>query len=144
MQLDFESGFLLFESGYVAIMNIIMNEKSKVISLIFITCCIFCFVQKNDLFAQSQPEEIPPGMELRTVGKTRIVVPIGAKIEERDGLIIVEGIDKYVARSIDTMDNRLDESEKNIQAQKESLQRVMEKLSALEQFQQTEKENPVQ
>ena len=46
------------------------------------------------------PDDIPAGMEKRRVAGITLVVPRGAKITERDGLVLVEPLETYVARSL--------------------------------------------
>lgn len=61
--------------------------------------CLFAALPAD---AQENPEKgIPEGMELRQVGDTRLIVPRDARVYEEHGLIVVEGIDKYVARMLE-------------------------------------------
>ncbi|MDD5731029.1 MAG: hypothetical protein PHN57_07910 [Candidatus Omnitrophica bacterium] len=57
--------------------------------------------------------DVPQGMEILHVGPTRVLVPFGTKITRKDGLIILEGIDEYVARQLLQMREKIAELEKN-------------------------------
>jgi len=77
--------------------------------------------------AQAEFEElVPPGMELRVIGQTSILLPKDAEIQEKGGLIIVEQIDKYVARTISEMRQQISE----LKAQQEKLIKEVEQLKA--------------
>jgi len=69
-------------------------------------------------------EEIPEGMEVRVFGQTKLIVPKDARVQERNGLIIVEGIDTYVARSLSEMQQNI----AALKAQQQELQQEVQQL----------------
>lgn len=74
----------------------------------------------------AQEEIIPEGMELRLVGQTNIIVPEDAKVKEQGGLIIIEQIDQYVARTLSEMRLKIETLEK----QQEELIKEVTQLKA--------------
>jgi len=65
--------------------------------------------------------EIPPGMEMKKVGSTSLLVPKGAKLYKRGAATFVEGASAYSARKFETMESRLDKIEKSIKELKEEI-----------------------
>ncbi|MBU1085988.1 MAG: hypothetical protein KKD05_00540 [Candidatus Omnitrophica bacterium] len=79
------------------------------------------------LRTQAEVEElVPPGMELRVVGQASMLVPQDAEIQEKGGLIIIEQIDKYVARTLFEMKQQM----KDLKVQQEKLSKEVEQLKA--------------
>lgn len=97
----------------------------SIITIVFTGVFFACFV-----FAQVVDEKkIPVGMELKIVGQTKLVIPKDAKLVEKDGLIIIEGIDKYVARNIELMKQNLEhmqERQNLLEQEVENLRKVLE------------------
>lgn len=69
---------------------------------------------------------VPLDMELRLIGQTSLVIPEGAEIQEKGGLIIVEEIDKYVARTLFEMKQQI----KDLKEQQDKLNKEVELLKA--------------
>ena len=76
-------------------------------------------------------QDIPEGMELRQVGQSALVVPIGAKVEEKNGMIKVEQIDRYVAREIFNLKQEIEQLRIRQQELTEQL-KLLEPVSAPE------------
>ena len=51
-----------------------------------------------------ESKDIPPGMELRRVNDVNLVLPKGVRVTERDGLIIIEPLETYVARRMQELE----------------------------------------
>jgi len=70
-------------------------------NIFFISYLLSYIVSTSLVLAQDyDASQIPLGMELIEVGTTRLVVPKDAEVREEAGVIVVESIDKYVARNI--------------------------------------------
>ncbi|MFH1062659.1 MAG: hypothetical protein V1747_07235 [Candidatus Omnitrophota bacterium] len=102
-------------------MLVLEAMKNSYLIVIVLGLFLFGLVSKG---AAQEKELIPPGMELRLVGQTSIIVPEDAKIREKGGLIIVEQIDQYVARTLFEMKQQI----KTLEAQQEKLNKEVEKL----------------
>ena len=77
-------------------------------------------------------EEIPPGMEVITIGATRVVVPRGSRITKKGGLVILEGINEYVSRRLLDMEQSIKEIEAREHAIEETLQALQNMLDELQ------------
>jgi len=63
---------------------------------------------------ESLNEEIPPNMEVLTIGKMRYIVPIGMRMKKNEaGVLTLETRDEYIARTFYNMNNRLKTLEEN-------------------------------
>lgn len=59
-------------------------------------------------------EEIPPNMEVITIGKVNYIVPKGMRMKKNEaGVLTLETRDEYMARSFQNMNNRLKDLEEN-------------------------------
>ncbi len=67
---------------------------------------------------------IPPGMELKKVGNTNILIPKGGKIFKAADTLIVESTGEYAARKFLEMEERFDRIEK----EQEIIRREIEEL----------------
>jgi len=57
------------------------------------------------------PVEVPPGMELISVGGIRMIVQQGTKIDKKGNLVVMEGVDEFAARNFKEMGARLERIE---------------------------------
>lgn len=92
-----------------------------VLTLINILVCRVSFSQDVD---QGDNEKVPAGMEYFEVGSAKIVVPKGIEIQKKGGLIILEDVQKYVARKLYQMEERLkriEQRQKELEVQIEHL-----------------------
>ncbi len=55
--------------------------------------------------------EIPPGMELMTMGGIHTIVPQGTKIEKKGSLVTMEGTEDFAARNFKEINARLEKIE---------------------------------
>jgi len=69
--------------------------------LVFVLCA--GFLCSFPVQAQ-ESKDIPPGMELRRVNDVNLVLPKGVRVTERDGLIIIEPLETYVARRMQELE----------------------------------------
>jgi len=65
---------------------------------------------------------IPPGMELRKVGKIDILLPEGTKITKVGNRMITEGIREYIARRFLDIEDSLDKIKKEQDALKKEIE----------------------
>ncbi len=98
-----------------------MSLKNRYLIVISLVLTLF---QVSDIVWAGDDNVVPPGMELRIVGQTSIVVPRDAEIQEKGGLIIIEGIDKYVARTLFEMKQQIND----LKEQQELLNKEVELL----------------
>ena len=72
-----------------------------------------------------------PGMEIVTIGDTKIMVHEGAKVYEKDGIIIVESVGQYTARKLKRSEERardLNDTIENLQSKLQELKEVADDL----------------
>ena len=62
-----------------------------------------------------ETRDIPAGMEARRVNDVNLVLPRGVGVSERDGLIIIEPLETYVARRLQEMEALLQELRQRIE-----------------------------
>ncbi|GEM_PF-2612921 len=55
--------------------------------------------------------EVPPGMELVNIGGIRMIIPQGTKVEKKGSLLVMEGVDEFVARNLKEMMAQLEKME---------------------------------
>ncbi len=55
--------------------------------------------------------EVPPGMELVSIGGIRMIIPQGTKVEKKGSLLTMEGPDEYAARNFKEMNDRFQKME---------------------------------
>jgi len=78
--------------------------------------------------AQNASEEtLPEGMEAVQIGPSEVIVPKGAKVVKKGGLITVESTNEYVARQIASMDERI----KNIESQLEAIRKEISEIKEI-------------
>lgn len=58
-------------------------------------------------------EQIPEGMEAIQVGRAKVIVPKDSRVKKEGGLIILEDTQKYVARKMADIEQRLEKIEEN-------------------------------
>jgi hypothetical protein len=81
--------------------------------------------------AQDSVEEtVPPGMEVRVFGQAKLMVPKDARVTEKGGMLVVEGIDLYVARTFNTLRARLEALEIRQQEMQGEIGDLYKKVSA--------------
>ena len=74
---------------------------------------------ENDSYREGKPYgegahatvEVPPGMELVNIGGIRMIIPQGTKVEKKGSLLVMEGVDEFVARNLKEMSARLEKIE---------------------------------
>ena len=91
--------------------------------LIFVFSALFFITAKAE-----EKEEVPPwltvdSMEIIQIGNARYLLPKGTKMRKRAGVITFEGSGEYTARRLLDFEERLQESEKEV----ERLKRVLGK-----------------
>jgi hypothetical protein len=79
--------------------------------------------------AEYNSDEIPEGMELIEIGQTRVLVPKGSKVDKRGGLVLLENVDDYVARTISDLENRITSLESRLQAMEEKIGKLSEVIA---------------
>jgi len=107
-------------------------------NIFFIICLLSCMVFTLLASAQDYDEnQIPPGMELIEVGTTRLVVPEDAEVREEAGVIVVESIDKYVARNIAAIKTQvltIETHQQELDEQIEQLKKIVDEMQKDETF----------
>ena len=96
--------------------------KKLTILAIFILS-LLCYL--SPVFAEKQDkQEVAEGMEIVKPGGVNILVPKGAKVTKKDGLIEVESTTEYVVRNLGKIQQRLE----NIEAEARENRQKIEKL----------------
>ncbi len=109
-------------------MKRIIFPAAMIITLLF-SAFLSCPLAAQDTGGSNVPE----GMELRQVGGTKIIVPQGAQVSQQGGLIVVEPIDKYVARALSEMRKKLAALEKNQNGLEKQIQELKKEISRINQ-----------
>ncbi len=87
------------------------NKRLLIYSVLLMIFLFVCF--SMEIFAQmSQDEEIPEGMELKEVGKTKILMPKGSRVKKVGKFYIVKTLDRDTQVIIDALTERVDTLEK--------------------------------
>jgi intein/homing endonuclease len=79
------------------------------------------------LFIVFAEEDIPVGMKKLRVGSAAVIVPKDANINKDDNLIVLEGVNTYIARKLNIMEERITEAK----LKQEELQRDIEKVKKI-------------
>ncbi|MFH1460094.1 MAG: hypothetical protein ABIG64_06975 [Candidatus Omnitrophota bacterium] len=105
-------------------MNI--NKKFIYLGMLVIFCIAFLI---KEIFAQEfTADGAPDGMEMRVVGQTKILVPQGAKVDQKGAVYTVEPVDKYMARILWQMKQEMQEQVKEQKMQNVQLQEQIKTL----------------
>ncbi len=92
---------------------------------IFFLLGIMVFDKGPSLWAQiSDEEDLPPGMEVVYVGKTKAIVPKGSKVNREEGFIVLESTNEYVGRKFLETNQQIEE----IKLWKTDLEKEMDDL----------------
>ena len=81
--------------------------------------------------AEDDRGDIPEGMEVIEIGQTRVVVPKGSKIDKRGGLVLLENVDDYVARTISELEERVTDLESRLQGIEEKIEKLTGAIAEL-------------
>lgn len=77
------------------------------------------------------PAEIPPGMELRTVGGIHTIVPQGTRIAKKGSLVTLEGTEDFAARNFKEINARLGKIEATQNDLKKTVEDLKQEISDL-------------
>lgn len=67
---------------------------------------------------------IPPGMELRQIGTTKVVVPKGTQVRKERSQMFLEDPDEYMSRNMEELRNRM----KSLEDRQSSLEQSLEDI----------------
>lgn len=82
--------------------------KKKLFILLLLWIMVF---DKGQGFGEqiSNEEELPPGMEIVYVGKTKAVVPKGSRVNREEGFVVLESTNEYVGRKFLETNQQIEE-----------------------------------
>ena len=82
-------------------------------------CFLILIIAISAIFniAAKAKEELkaPPGMEIIEISGVKYIVPQGAEVRKKGGLIVLEGHNEYVARRFSELEQRIEAIEKKIE-----------------------------
>ncbi|MBL7156768.1 MAG: hypothetical protein ISS92_01255 [Candidatus Omnitrophica bacterium] len=106
------------------------SVKVFILILAFFFSATLAFTQE----AKREPGvKIPPGMEIRKVGDVNILMPKGAKMDKRGGVILLENTDQYAAQKFLEVENRLIEIEAEQRMLKNEVKNLKNSLDEIKQ-----------
>lgn len=98
--------------------------KMKKIGYVILALIFYIFPVFLINAEEYDPEEVPPGMEVVYIGKTKAVVPKGSQLHKQDGFMTLESTGEYVSR-------RFLETEKELTLLKEKDAELMSMIEGL-------------
>lgn len=97
--------------------------RVNLLILFFIFSALSGYAQENEI---GERTELSPGVEVIKVGPTNIIVPKGATVTKKDGMLLIEDIGQYTGRRFEAVEERLSQ----IEATQEDLRKELEGLKS--------------
>jgi len=96
--------------------------------IILISLMLFCFASigfcEEEGYRIENGVEISPGMELKTVGNTQLLIPKGSRLRYINDVLAVETAEEYSARNFVRVDKELTVLKKNQEILKNEIEEL--------------------
>jgi peptidoglycan hydrolase CwlO-like protein len=84
------------------------------------------------IYAQEKEEEIPPGMEIKRVGKLDLMLPKDMKVTQKGSVWVVETTQQYIARRFMEMEEQIARLKEEQEALKEEIEELKKNIDELQ------------
>ncbi|MFH1753960.1 MAG: hypothetical protein ABH875_07230 [Candidatus Omnitrophota bacterium] len=108
-----------------------MAKKSNIALAAILALVLGAALVGTELCAKEEADAAP-GMEIVTVGDTKLMVPKGTKVHERDGMIVVESVGAYAERKLTESEDRVNSIKASMSALQEKLEKLKETAADLQ------------